>query len=174
MGGHKKDPLPTILGEEGPGDSGGLPARAADSGVGENQCHHSPGWPRDHGPADGSVTWILASSTTPYFFQCSQTNKQKHHTLPCSVPLTEGWIKPTMKMGGGGGEKKEEREASENHLKREYENVVYFCVVSLDVWMVFLSAKYWSSTCVWLREADLVTICASYSHVINRIAKVIM
>lgn len=56
MGGHKEDPLPSILGEEGPGDGGRLSSGAADGGVGENQRHHSPGGPGDHGPADRGVT----------------------------------------------------------------------------------------------------------------------
>lgn len=71
MGGHKEDPFPPFLGEEGPGDRGGVPSGAADSGVGEDQCHHSSGGPGDHGPSDGGVTEIpkthpqLASSSNP-------------------------------------------------------------------------------------------------------------
>ncbi len=55
MGGHKEDPLSPILGEEGPGDGGSFPSRAANGGVGENQCNHSSGGPGDHGRLDGTA-----------------------------------------------------------------------------------------------------------------------
>lgn len=56
MGGHQEEPLSPILGEERPGDGGGVPAGAADGGVGEEQRHHSFGGSGDHGPADGGVS----------------------------------------------------------------------------------------------------------------------
>lgn len=56
MGGHPEEPLPPLLGEEGPGAGGSLPPGAAGGGVGEDQRHHSSGGSGDHGPADGGVS----------------------------------------------------------------------------------------------------------------------
>lgn len=81
MGGHKEDPLPSVLGEEGPGDGGSLPSGVTDRGVGENQRHHSSGGPGDHGPADGGVTHIATSCRQlPSFPMPSDKQADTHHT----------------------------------------------------------------------------------------------
>lgn len=143
MGGHQEDPLPTSLGEEGPGDSGGLSSGAADGGVGEDQRHHPSGGPGDHGPADGGVTQIPASHPQPPFFPSAlrQTSRHTTHTaLLCTS--TQRPDEAHCVRGKEGGE--EEREASKyrkillNQLKREREHGVSFYVVSFDVWTVFV------------------------------------
>lgn len=102
MGEHQEDPLPSILGEEGPGDSGGLSSGTSDGGVGKDQCYHSSGWPGDHGPADRGVTSDTDLIRMPIFFlSCcfspvvSEKQADTRHSLPCSVRKLQGWMKPT-------------------------------------------------------------------------------
>lgn len=98
MGGHKEDPLPSILGEEGPGDSGCLPSGVTDRGVGENQRHHSSGGPGNHGPADRGVTHIATSHRQlPSFPMPSDKQADTPHTLPCSVLLLKAWMEPNVR-----------------------------------------------------------------------------
>ncbi len=82
MGGHKEDPLSPILGEEGPGDGGSFPSRAANGGVGENQCNHSSGGPGDHGPADGGVTSSLLPHRQHLFLLLDKKADTPHTHCP--------------------------------------------------------------------------------------------
>lgn len=159
MGRHQEDPLPSVLGEEGPGDSGGVPSGDADGGVGEDQRHHPSGRPGDHGPADrGVIQDALPQHThhTPFFSPLSvflslslnkktalgQKQADTPHTLPCSVfLLKKAGGRPLRQYDGGGGERKGKprRKKSQHHknqlnqLKREQEHGVSFYVVSFDV-----------------------------------------
>lgn len=58
MGGHQEESFSPLVGAEGAGATTGFSSGAASCGMGEDQCHHPTGGPGDHGPADGSLSYL--------------------------------------------------------------------------------------------------------------------
>lgn len=204
VGGHTKDPLATVLGEEGPGNGCVVAFGVADGGVGENQCHHSPGGPRDHGPADRSVTPPPQHPVTtqpatpeprthdpsPQRFLAppiptplrnvpeapQQTNKRHHkHPVPCSIPQFQR--RREAECG-------REAEVGKGHSegKRSIEMSVGERTACLRVSFRLTSPQLIKKKTLihflyvhsGTRKTSSAAMCAPYSHVINCIAKVIM